>query len=502
MSSPTFTGWRAWVWPIHRAELSKFLALALIFFLISLNYNFLRAYKDTFVITAKNSGAEAIPFIKTWIVLPAALLATVIYTRLANRFHRETVFYIVLCTFLVFFFCFTFVLYPSQDFFHPHQTADWLQTQLPPGLSGLVAAFRHWTFTLFYVFSELWSTMIFTVLFWGFVNEVTSVSDAKRYYPLIMTAGNIAGIFAGQFTVLFSQQKFLPWIPYGTTAWDQSIFLLTCVLLTSGLLMIILFRWLNCRIIHHENSFESKEDTPKTRLSMRESFGYLLRSRYLLYLSIIVLGYNIAINLVEVVWKAQIKLLYANSGEYNVFMGKVTTYMAISATLAGFFAASNIMRKYPWVLSALIPPLLIGGSGFLFFLFVFMKDLSFLAPLAASSTFLSFSVLFGAMQNCLTRACKYTLFDATKEVAFIPLDQEAKRKGKAAIDGIGSRVGKSGGSIIHQMALFIFGSLQACSHYIGIAFCIVVVLWAFAVLALGKRFEALTGQRQQIFSAQ
>lgn len=62
------------------------------FFLISFNYNALRAYKDSMVITAENSGAEAIPFIKLWAILPSAFLLTFLFTRLANRFTRKRCF--------------------------------------------------------------------------------------------------------------------------------------------------------------------------------------------------------------------------------------------------------------------------------------------------------------------------------------------------------------------------------------------------------------------------
>ena len=77
-----------------------------IFFLISFNYNVLRAYKDSMVVTASNSGAEAIPFIKVWAILPSAILLTFVFTRLANRYSREKVFYIMMTLFLSFFFLF------------------------------------------------------------------------------------------------------------------------------------------------------------------------------------------------------------------------------------------------------------------------------------------------------------------------------------------------------------------------------------------------------------
>src|SRR5437016_3691673 len=118
-SNKEFGKFRSFFWPIHAFELKKFLPLFFMFFLISFNYNALRTYKDAMVITAKNSGAEAVPFIKVWAILPCALLLTFFFTRLASKYSRERVFYTITGMFLVFFFIFTFFLFPYQEYLHP-----------------------------------------------------------------------------------------------------------------------------------------------------------------------------------------------------------------------------------------------------------------------------------------------------------------------------------------------------------------------------------------------
>ncbi len=77
-------------------------------------------------------------------------------------------------------------------------------------------------------------------------------------------------------------------------------------------------------------------------------------------------------------------------------------------------------------------------------------------------------------------------------MAFIPLIQDTKLKGKAVIDGIGSRVGKSGGSLIHQMLLMCCSTLGASAPYVAAFLFVVIVLWMTAVRALGKQFETTT----------
>ena len=497
--TPAFGKWRSFFWPIHRFELQKFLPMFFIFFLISFNYNVLRSYKDSIVVTASNSGAEAIPFVKFWVVVPSAILFTLLFTRLTNWYSREKVFYITLSIFLVFFAIFALVLYPTQDWLHPNQLADSLQTYLPQGFKGFIAIFRNWTFTLFYVMSELWSTIIFTVLFWGFANEVSSVEEAKRYYGLLTMGGSLSGIFSGFAAVYFTQNLYIPWLPYGKNSWDQSILFLCCAIVISGLIIMALFRWLTTKVILPAERKEPPKE--KIRMSMRTSFAYLARSKYLLSIAFIVFAYNVAINLVEVVWKNQMKTLYPDPGEYNIYMGKVICTMGIIATLTGLFATTKVVQRFSWTACAFIPPVVIGVTGLLFFNFIIFPSegvywlLSFL-----SMSPLVLTVTLGSAQNCFSRASKYTFFDATKEMAFIPLDPESKLKGKAAIDGVGSRIGKSGGSALHQGLILMLGSVSASIPCIAVTFFLIILVWGLTVVSLGKKFDSLTSEPQRMNS--
>ncbi len=495
MPTPVLGKWRSFFWPIHRSELKKFLPMFLIFFLIAFNYNVLRSYKDSIVVTASHSGAEAIPFIKLWAVLPSAVLFTLLFTRLSNWFNREKVFYITLSIFLVFFLVFAFLLYPAQEWLHPNGLADSLQAILPKGFKGFIAIFRNWTFTLFYVMSELWSTAIFTVLFWGFANEVTSIEEAKRYYGLLTFGGSLAGVLSGFAAVYFSKGVFISWLPYGKNAWDQSIFFLCLTILITGLITMALFRWLNVHVILPEERKAAPRE--KIKMSMRASFTYLARSKYLISIALIVFAYNVAINLVEVVWKDQMKMLYPDPGDYNAYMGKVIFVMAVFASLTGFLTTTKVVQRFSWTTCALIPPVIVGITGLLFFNFLFFpkEGSSWLFGFLDMSP-LMLAVTLGSAQNCLSRASKYTFFDATKEMAFIPLNPESKLKGKAAIDGVGSRIGKSGGSAIHQGLILMLSSVAASIPYIAVIFFFIIVIWGMTVMALGKEFDQLTSTKQ------
>ena len=92
-------------------------------------------------------------------------------------------------------------------------------------------------------------------------------------------------------------------------------------------------------------------------------------------------------------------------------------------------------------------PIALGISGFLFFTFViFREDLNWFT-IAMGATPVFMAVMIGAGQNILSKGTKCALFDPTKEMSYIPLDQELKVKGKAAVDVIGGRFRKIGWGI-------------------------------------------------------
>ena len=139
----------------------------------------------------------------------------------------------------------------------------------------------------------------------------------------------------------------------------------------------------------------------------------------------------------------------------------------------------------------MIPPLCVGVTGVFFFLFVLKQE--FLRPVTALCGLspLALIVLFGAFQNVISKVSKYSFFDSTKEMAYIPLDQDAKLKGKAAIDVVGSRLGKSGSSWI-QVALIDLigtGSILSITHILLPIVAFVTLTWILAVRSLSRQFE-------------
>lgn len=490
---------RSFFWPIRSDEAKKIAPMLLMCFLICFNYSILRNMKDSVVVTA--SGAEVIPFIKLWILLPMAVLLTFIFTRLSNKYSQERVVYLMISGFLLFYALFIFILYPNKESIHPHALAERLEHSLPIGFYGLIEMFRHWSLTLFYVMAELWSSIILQVIFYGFANEITKIGEARRFYSVLSIGANLAAIFAGLAGNFFSTDGvFNPNLPFGSDAWEQTTMLLTGVVIISGLTAMGVFRWMNRNVLNDpsfdELHFTRREIKKKKKLSVRESFSYLSNSKYLICIAVIVVVYNLVINLVEVVWKDQLKVLYSDPSDYNRYMNNLTSAIGVVSTLTAFFMARIIFR-FGWTATAMITPviMLITSLGFFGF-YIFQDALAGFVTLLGTTP-LALVVFFGGMQNCLSKAAKYSVFDTTKEMTFIPLEHDVKLRGKAAIDGVGSRFGKSGGSVIHQVLLVILGSFSKTAPIIASFLLAAIVGWLYAVKYLGIQFGALVQSQEK-----
>ncbi|KAF7123462.1 hypothetical protein RHSIM_Rhsim12G0194900 [Rhododendron simsii] len=546
--SPKFMG-------VEIVTLKKIIPLGLMFFCILFNYTILRDTKDVLVVTAKGSSAEIIPFLKTWVNLPMAIGFMLLYTKLANVLSKQALFYTVILPFIAFFGAFGFVLYPLSHYFHPTAFTDNLLATLGPRFLGPLAIIRIWSFCLFYVMAELWGSVVVSVLFWGFANQdgkkstlaliasfdcfhlteadnddkfvasmllasmfvngiditmfpisnvlagtannssmlllqITTVEEAKKFYPLFGLGANVALIFSGRTVKYFSslRQSLGP----GVDGWAMSLKAMMSIVVGMGFTICFLYWWVNKYVPLPTRSKKKKE---KPNMGTMESLKFLVSSRYIRDLATLVVAYGISINLVEVTWKSKLKAQFPSPNEYSSFMGDFSTATGVT-TFTMMLLSQWIFNKYGWGVAAKITPtvLLLTGVGF-FSLILFGGPV---APVIAKfgMTPLLAAVYVGALQNIFSKSAKYSLFDPCKEMAYIPLDEETKVKGKAAIDVVCNPLGKSGGALIQQFMILTFGSLANSTPYLGGILLVIVLAWLAAAKSLDTQFTALRQEEE------
>ena len=494
------SSWYKKIWPIQRFELKKVIPLLLLKFLASLVYATLTCMKDSLVITAADSGAEVIPILKGWLVFPLSICCAVAYSKLSNHFKRSTLFYSIVSFFLLIIFLYGFILYPNAERLSPHATSDWLSLRLGESYGHWISVYRHWIHSLFFITTELWAQIVIFILYWGFANHICQVKEAKRTYTLFIAAGDLATIAAGPLVLHYVSR-------YTSGSFASTLQMILAYVLVAGLLILFLYYWMNKNVLTDKRYFDptvTKQSlNQKTKLTLGKSLKHIFTSKYLLSISILVIGCALTINMVEVTWKAHLKLLYPSTKDYMAFTSKITTIVGVTALITVIFLGGNFLRRFGWHFSAQITPLIIGTTGAIFFvLSYFQGALTPLASLFGVSP-LVLIVLIGAFQNVASKVVKYSFFDSTKEMAYIPLDPESKVKGKAAIDMVGSRLGKSSSSWLQVGLMQIAGtsSVLLITPYLIPIVVAATLYWSYSVRFLNRELslkeDALAEKEQE-----
>jgi len=484
------------VWPIEKKELKLFIPMALMMLCILFNFGALRSIKDSLVVPSM--GAEIISFLKLWLVLPSCVIFTIIYVKLSNKFNFEYIFYIIVGCFLLFFLFFAYIIYPHQELYHPNdQIISDLITSYP-NFKWFIKIASRWSYALMYIFSELWSAVVINLMFWQFANHIFDTNKAKRFYPVLGMVGNIGLIIAGSVLVFFSGDSNINYsdfdlsaeINYQATEMLQPIM---SIIVVAGVISMLLFRIINRFILPDSITvLDSKKVTAKTKtkLSVLESIKLVINSKYIGRIALLIICYGLLINIVEGPWKAKIKELYPNTRDYVHFMGRFNIWMGISC-VTFMVIGSNILRKCGWFISALLTPIMLSITGLMFFIFIiFIEEIG--------SCFGGFNLLYaaiivGAIQNILSKSSKYSLFDSTKEMAYIPLSLELRTKGKAAVEVIGTKFGKSLGAFIQSLIFIIIptATFDSIIIYLLIIFVAMMSLWIWDIVKLNKEYNEL-----------
>lgn len=336
--------------------------------------------------------------------------------------------------------------------------------------------------------AEIYSSVSIGLLFWQFANDVVEVDQAKRFYPLFAQMSGLAPVLAGQYVVRYASKA---------PSFASSMHRLTAAVIVAGVMI--------CTFYHLSSSFvertegtgslspvadgdEATSETPakkkaKPKMSMLESAKFLASSQYLRLIATLVLGYGLSINFTEIMWKSLVKKQYPNPLDYQRFMGNFSSIVGLSTCIVIFFGV-HVIRILGWKVGAIATPAIMAVLAAPFFTCILLG--------LDSPSRLSVAVMFGTIQSLLSKTSKYALFDPTTQMAYIPLDEESKIKGKAAIDVLGSRIGKSGGSLIQQGLVFVFGNIINASPIVAVIYYTVLLTWIGAANKLAGLFRAQT----------
>ena len=309
-------------------------------------------------------------------------------------------------------------------------------------------------------------------------------------------AANVALVISGSFVKLVCKATATAVHPTHT----MLSVLLATVVVSSGLMMAVkaaIDKWViapYCSLETASSSKGEKKEKKKEKKSLMESFEALRASPRIASLATLVMSYGIAHRLFEFAWKHQVRVLYDTPSSYQGVLADVsiaTGYATLGLMVLGRF----VFQWAGWTAAAAVTPVFMAGAGAVFFIF----------SIAAQRGISMFSMdptamaLAGVMSGCacqiVARSAKFSLFDSSKEMVWIEMNREEKSKGKAAVDLLGSQVGKSGGAWVTQLALIFSGSIGAALPVIASVYLVVCTAWLGAVGTLGALVSKLEEEK-------
>lgn len=475
------------LFPIKRSELKKFFAITAMLFCILFVQNIAKALKDSLMTTIV--ATEAISVLKLWGVLPAAILASLAYVKMTKHMKAESIFYTMVSFFVLSFLTFAFIIFPSK-----------LGVDAAVKVSGEPRSHMHlfalvmqnWDCSLLYIISELWSNVVFALLFWQFVNSITSVSESKRMYILFGLLGQTCLYFSGQLLQMLPRAaSFL--IRKLDLQSSQTLVCIQIVLSTMaafGISAMCLFWLLNHVIVEKELIEKFSFEPPAKSQSMVETLRVVAQSRYIRLMGLLLFSYGFAANAIECIWREKVRSLY-DVPEFNMaFTGKTLKYTGV-ITMSLVVIGAQVIRKLGWTFAAMVPPICALLLGMLFFAAANSEQISTALACFFAVNPIILIVTIGAAQNVLAKSTKYTLFDSTKEMAYVPLEPEIKARGKACADVVGTKLGKSVCAFL-QAGIFICvpnSNYDSISNLLTFFFVLACLGWIYAVLSLGREYK-------------
>ncbi len=494
-----FSGWRGILWPIHRVELKKFLPMSFLLLFIGLNYTILKALKDTLIINMPGGGAECISFLKFYGVTPSAILSTIIIFKLMDILGAEKLFHVVLIAFLSFFGFFAFFIYPNKELFQMNLQSIAVWQAAFPNLHWVIPLIGNWSFSLFYIVTELWGAVVVSLVFWQFANSITNVPQAKRFYSLFGLIGN-SGLLFGGVLIVWAAMYAKSHLSL-TDSFEMNLQILITFVIASGIITLFIHRWISAHVAHDPNlcNQNSTSGLKKTKLSLTESVKQVFTNRYLFLIAILVVCYGLSINLIEGIWKAEIKIAFPDMNNYNEFMGKFSVVFGIMAMVMTILGA-NIIRRVQWRTAALITPLVTIFTAAIFFTFILYNISNDPYTPILGTTMVMVAVIVGLFQNSFSKSVKYSLFDVTRNIAYIPLSADLRLKGQAAVEIVGGRAGKSGSAILQSTLLAMVSgnvSLLSLTYILGPLVVLTCFVWVVATYLLNKEFTHLVHEQNE-----
>jgi len=503
-----FGKYRGFFWPIYNFELAKLLPMCMLFFCSLYVYVGQRDIKDSMLVGGPRDdgflmGNVANSWTKLLGVLPFALISSSVVLKLLQKYELVFVSYIMILGFTGYFLINAFFIYPYREKLHIGALINWFgkienktAQEYALGILGILA---WWPTSLHYIASELWGTITLSFCCWGYINLITKKKDASRWYPCIALPAQFAQFLAGK-TVdsMFAGAKSKLW------TYESALIWLNFTNLLFGLLFCACFWWLKNFVLTWPR-FNSALNAPKKKkkIGTCAALKFAFTNPHALCICGLVFFYGMVNAIQEITYKDLFSAQYDfDKASMAAFKAKETMYVAGATAISMLFIGSNMLKLFGWLTTAWGLPVVMAAVGIPFYICtmsvaVAKESINWEKGVigeTGTDTKAAWGIVWlGFALIVLVKSLKYSLFDPTKEMAYLPLSKNEKNNAKAVVDIIGARGGKSFGSLFNVIVASSLGGVKGYENrFVIAAFVICMIglgMWFVAAFFLDRHIK-------------
>jgi AAA family ATP:ADP antiporter len=269
-----------------------------------------------------------------------------------------------------------------------------------------------------------WAEMFLAVSviqFWILVNDVFSPRRVKRFIGLFVVAGLLGGIAGSIFVIGLSGEKA-----------SRALYLL-CIGVLSGALLLI--RALPSAKI------EESESAPaaRTKVGYAESFRTIIRSRYLLFLSGMMLAGYGASQVISFQFQTILKIGVPEV-QRQQFLGVFGIVLLLASMSFHILVTGRLLKRFGLRTALFVSPALLALGA----------AAGWLVP--AGGILVWTTIMRGA-----DKSLTHSLSQSTREILYIPVPFETRAKAKVVIDLFINKFADAFAALLNFVAIAVFG---------------------------------------------
>lgn len=308
-----------------------------------------------------------------------------------------------------------------------------------------------------YVFIEIVGSLLI-VPFWTFANEIFTSREAKRLFGIIGAGGVLANVAAGGFTKLVVHH-------IGT---ENLLLICSIILIVASAIIYEISK--KVEVVNISLLQEQKKSSQNILRDIENIFS----EDYTRKLALIVIVMAIVITSVDYQFKILAKSSFTKENSLTEFLAMFVFSTGIIACIIQFFLTGRFVNKYGIFAALFTLPVFIGlGIS----IFVFYGTLLAIGVSQAS--------------NYMFR---YTIWDSTFQMLYIPIPQRKRNSSKAIIDGVFKQLSNGTAGLI---LIFMVKGPKILLLFLMIS---MTLIWIILLIRLHKNymqvlFESLQKKR-------